>query len=158
IPVLRGITGLDEVLSFRAYRLAGVPSPPATWVQFRVVAAAEEVSAKDQYAGDLWGPYVALGGMSPKLLADHKLPDGLTVTVQTKRAIKHVPEGMTDSRKVWEKFRSGMRSNPNPKEDWWRQNLDLPAYCSFHALNRLLGNADLRPDGNHGYYRRPDGR
>jgi len=49
-----------------------------------------------------------------------------------------------------------MRSNP--KEEWWRRNLDLPAYFSFHALNRLLGNVDLRPDGNHGYYRRPDGR
>ena len=25
-------------------------------------------------------------------------------------------------------------------------------------MNRLLGNVDLRPDGNHGYYRNPDGR
>jgi hypothetical protein len=49
-----------------------------------------------------------------------------------------------------------MRSGPT--EDWWRHNLDLSAYYSFHALNRLLGNIDLRPDGNHGYYRRPDGR
>jgi hypothetical protein len=48
-----------------------------------------------------------------------------------------------------------MRSNP--KEAWWRENLDLTAYYSFHALNRLLGNVDLRPDGNHGYYRKPDG-
>jgi hypothetical protein len=156
IPVLRGITGLDEVLSLRAYRLASVPTPPATWVQFRVVSGAAEVSAKDQYAGDLWGPYVALGGMSPKLLADRKLPDGLTVSVQV--GIKHAPKGLADAKKLWEKFLSGMRSNPNPKEDWWRQNLDLPAYYSFHALNRLLGNVDLRPDGNHGYYRRPDGR
>ncbi|HJZ56608.1 MAG TPA: choice-of-anchor X domain-containing protein, partial [Gemmataceae bacterium] len=155
IPVLRGISGLDEVLSLRAYRLAGVPSPPATWVQWRVVTGAEEVSAKDQYAGDLWGLYVALGDMKPKLLADHKLPDGLTVTVQTQKGIKHIPRGMADARKEWEKFLSGMRSDP--REDWWRQNLDLPAYYSFHALNRLLGNADLRPDGNHGYYRRPDG-
>jgi hypothetical protein len=155
IPVLRGISGLDEVLSMRAYRLAGVPSPPATWVQWRVVASAEEVFAKDQYAGDLWGLYVAIGDMKPKLLADHKLPDGLTVTVQTEKALKHVPKGMTDARKEWDKFRSGMQSDP--KEEWWQQNLDLPAYYSFHALNRLLGNVDLRPDGNHGYYRRPDG-
>jgi hypothetical protein len=49
-----------------------------------------------------------------------------------------------------------MRSNP--KEEWWRANLDLKAYYSFHALNRLLGNVDLRPDGNHGYHRKPDGR
>jgi hypothetical protein len=51
IPVLRGIAGLDEVLPMRAYRLAGVPSPAATWVQWRVVTGGEEVSAKDQFAG-----------------------------------------------------------------------------------------------------------
>jgi hypothetical protein len=156
VPVLRGITGLDEVLSFRAYRLAGVPSPAATWVQWRVVTQAEEVSAKDQYAGDLWGVYVALTDMKPKLLADTKLPDGLTVTVQTPKAIKHAPKEMKEPKKVWETFRSAMQSRP--KEEWWRKNLDLQAYFSFHALNRLLGNVDLRPDGNHGYYRRPDGR
>jgi hypothetical protein len=139
IPVLRGISGLDEVLSMRAYCLAGVPSPPATWVQWRVVTGAEEVSTKDQYAGDLWGLYVAVGDMEPKLLADRKLPDGLTVTVQTQSGLKHVPKGMTDAeaKYEWEKFRRGMQSKPT--EEWWRQNLDLPAYYSFHALNRLLG-------------------
>lgn len=153
IPVFRGITGLDEVLSLRSYRLAGVPTPPATWVHWRVVQSAEEVDPKNQYRGDLWGPYVAIGEMDPRILADRKLPDGLTVSIQS--GIKHTPRGMTDAPKVWEKFLNGMRSNP--KEEWWRQNLDLPSYFSFHAMNRLLGNVDLRPDGNHGYYRHPDG-
>lgn len=153
LPVHRGISGLDEVLSMRAYRLAGVPSPPATWVQYRVVESAEEVSKQDQYQGDLWGLYVAIGDMKPKLLADRKLPDGLTVSIQS--GIKHIPHDMPDGAKVWEKFLAGMRSNPN--EAWWRSNLDLQAYFSFHALNRLLGNVDLRPDGNHGYYCYPDG-
>ena len=153
LPVHRGISGLDEVLSMRAYRLAGVPSPPATWVQWRVVDHEKEVAENDQYAGDLWGLYVAIGDMTPKLLADRKLPDGLSVSIQS--GIKHIPHGMTDSDKVWEKFLTGMRANP--KESWWRENLDLPSYFSFHALNRLLGNVDLRPDGNHGYYRYPAG-
>lgn len=152
IPVLRGIAGLDEVLSMRAYRLAGVPSAPATWVQWRVVCRPDEVST-DQYRGDLWGLYVAIGDMEPRLLADKKLPDGLVVSTQS--GIKHTPHGMMDGDKLWEKFLNGMRSNP--KEAWWRENLDLPAYFSFHALNRLLGNVDLRPDGNHGYFRQPDG-
>jgi hypothetical protein len=154
LPLLRGVAGLDEVMSMRAYRLAGVPSPPATWVQWRVVTGADEVSASDQYAGDLWGLYVALGGMNPKLLADRRLPDGLSVSIQT--GIKHTPQDMADAAKVWQKFISEVRGNPD--ESWCRKNLDLKAYYSFHALNRLLGNVDLRPDGNHGYYRRPDGR
>ncbi|QOV91744.1 CotH kinase family protein [Humisphaera borealis] len=154
LPTLRGITGLDEVMSMRAYRLAGVPTPPATWVQWRVVTGEHEVSPKDQYAGDLWGVYVVLGEMEPKLLADRKLPKGLTVSTQS--GIKEAPKGMPEPQKEWEKFLNGMRSNP--KEDWWRQNLDLQTYFSFAAMNRLLGNVDLRPDGNHGYYRHPDGR
>lgn len=156
LPVLRGITGLDEVFSMRAYRLAGVPGPPATWVQWRVIQGAEEVSTKDQYQGDLWGVYVALGDMKPKMLADRdkKLPDGLTISTQS--GVKHAPEGLKEPEKVWEKFLTQMRSNP--PEEWWRKNLDLSAYFSFHAMNRLLGNVDLRPDGNHGYYRHPDGR
>ncbi len=152
IPVFRGITGLDEVLSMRSYRLAGVPSPPSTWVQWRVVDQADEVAAKDQFEGDLWGVYVAVGDMQPKLLAN-KLPDGLTVSIQS--GVKHVPPGMPDADKLWQKFLKDMRSNPT--EEWWRTKLDLPAYFSFHAMNRLLANVDLRPDGNHGYYRRPDG-
>ncbi len=154
IPVFRGITGLDEVLSLRAYRLAGVPTPPATWVQWRVVQDADEMDPKNQFKTDLWGPYVAIGEMDPNILADGKLPDGLTVSIQS--GIKHTPKGMTDAPKVWGDFINAVRANP--KEDWWRKNLDLHAYFSFHALNRLLGNVDLRPDGNHGYYRHPDGR
>ncbi|MGL4553900.1 MAG: CotH kinase family protein, partial [Gemmataceae bacterium] len=154
LPVLRGVAGLDEVMSMRAYRLAGVPSPPATWVQWRVVTGADEVSAKDQYQGDLWGLYVAVGEMEPKLLADRRLADGLTVSIQS--GVKHAPRRMADAPKVWEKFIGELRGGPG--EAWCRKNLDLGAYYSFHAMNRLLGNVDLRPDGNHGYYRGPDGR
>ncbi len=154
LPVHRGIAGLDEVMSMRAYRLAGVPSPPVTWIQWRVISEAAEVNPKDQFAGDLWGLYVAVGDFDPDLLADAKLADGLTWSVQS--GVKHTPKGMTDADKVWEKFITTVRSNP--KEEWWRANLDVPAYSSFHALNRLLGNVDLRPDGNHGYYRAPTGR
>ncbi len=154
LPVHRGISGLDEVLSMRAYRLAGVPSPTSTWVQWRVVTGEAEVSAADPYAGDLWGLYVALGDMEPDLLTDRRLPDGLAVSIQS--GVKNAPEAMPDAPKIWEKFIQELRADPN--EEWCRKNLDLPAYFSFHALNRLLGNVDLRPDGNHGYYRHPDGR
>lgn len=154
LPVHRGVAGLDEVLSMRAYRLAGVPSPPATWIQWRVVDDAEEVSAKDQYAGDLWGLYIAMGDMEPELLSDSKLPSGLTVSIQS--GVKNAPDSLPDAAKLWEKFIGELRGDPN--EEWCRKNLDLPAYYSFHALNRLLANVDVRPDGNHGYYRRTDGR
>jgi hypothetical protein len=154
VPILRGIAGLDEVMSMRAYRLAGVPTTPTTWVQWRVVTTANEVDPKDQFQGDLWGLYVALAEMTPKLLSDRKLPDGVCVSVQS--GVKHTPPDIKEPEKVWTKFLGELRGSPN--EAWCRANLDLPAYYSFHAMNRLLANVDLRPDGNHGYYRHADGR
>ncbi|WP_425617962.1 lamin tail domain-containing protein [Anatilimnocola sp. NA78] len=154
IPIHRGISGLDEALSFRAYQLAGVPSSSTHWVHFRVVDAAAESNPKDQYDGDLWGLYLAIADMDRQLLDEQQLPDGLVVSIQS--GIKHVPEDGSANQQDWEKFHGGMHSNP--PEEWWRKNLHLPNYFSFHALNRLLGNVDVRPDGNHGYYRGPDGR
>ena len=34
----------------------------------------------------------------------------------------------------------------------------MHAYYGFHALNRFVANIDLRPEGNHYLYYRPDGR
>ena len=154
LPVLRGIAGLDEALCFRSYQLASVPSSSTHWVHFRIIDGAAEQSEKDQYDGDLWGLYLAIGDIDEELLNEQRLPDGLLVSIQS--GIKHQPVGTTTGQKEWDQFLGGMRSNPS--EEWWRKNLHLHNYFSFHALNRLLGNVDIRPDGNHGYYRAPDGR
>lgn len=154
IPVLRGIAGLDEALTFRAYQLAGVPSSSTHWVHFRVIDGANEANEKDQSEGDLWGLYLAIADLDQEILDEQKLPDGLIVSMQS--GIKHLPADMSAGQKEWDKFIGTARSNP--PEKWWRENLNLSAYFSFHALNRLMGNVDIRPDGNHGYYRHPDGK
>jgi hypothetical protein len=153
-PVHRGIAGLDEAVTFRAYQLAGVPSSSTHLVHFRVIDAAKEVSDQDQYDGDLWGLYLAISDIDQELLKEQNLPDGLLVSIQS--GIKHLPDDKSAGPKEWEKFIGEMRSNP--PEEWWRKNLHLKNYYRFHALNRLLGNVDIRPDGNHGYYREPDGK
>jgi hypothetical protein len=76
--------------------------------------------------------------------------------VSIQSGIKHLPVDGSAGQPEWDRFLGGMRSNP--PEEWWRKNLNLDAYYSFHALNRLIGNVDIRPDGNHGYYRAPNGR
>lgn len=154
IPVHRGIAGLDEAVTFRAYQLAGVPSSSTHWVHFRVIDGAAESNPKDQYDGDLWGLYLAIADLDQEILNEQKLPDGLIVSIQS--GLKHLPADMSAGQKEWDLFRGGMHSNS--PEDWWRKNLDLPKYFSFHSLNRLMGNVDIRPDGNHGYYRAPDGK
>ena len=53
----------------------------------------------------------------------------------------------------WNAFRDAHVS-ANPTESWWRANMDMEAYYSFHALNRLTGNVDLRGGYNHYFYHR----
>ncbi len=154
LPVHAGIAGLDEAISFRAYQLAGVPSANTHWVQFRIVDHAVESSATDQYASDLHGLYLAVQDMDGSLLRERGLADGNIYSIQSGR--KHLARAAVLDGSDWNSFLDGVRRDQ--PESWWRTNLDLPAYYSFQAISRVVGNVDLRPDGNHGYYRRPDGR
>ena len=154
LPVHAGIAGLDEAIAFRAFQLAGVPAANSHWIELRVIDSAAESSPADQYAGDLRGLYLAIQDMDGALLRERSLPDGNIYSMQSGR--KHLARGAAQDGSDWNQFLNGVR-NEQP-EAWWRTNLDLSAYYSFHAINRVIGNVDLRPDGNHGYYRRPDGR
>ena len=154
VQMNRGMAGMDEALSFRSYQLAGVPAANTHWLHFRVISSAAESSAQNQYQGDLWGLYLAVQSMDGAWLDDLGLPSGNVYSLQSGR--KHLARGMPADGSDWGQFQSGMRQAQ--KETWWRTNLNLPAFYSFHALNRLLSNVDLREEGNHGFYHAPDGR
>jgi hypothetical protein len=148
----RGMAGLDEAISFRAYQLAGVPASDTAPVNFRVITTADE-QGPTQYDGDLWGLYLAIEDPDGAWLKNHKLPDGLTWKPED--GAKHVPAGLTgDPGTAWNELKSGPRGKD--LEAWWRTHLDLPAYFGFHAINALVSNVDLRPGANHAFYRHPE--
>ncbi|HRI12855.1 MAG TPA: CotH kinase family protein [Verrucomicrobiota bacterium] len=153
-PVNRGMAGLDEAVSFRAYQLAGVPAASTHWLQLRVIADSEEASTKSQYSGDLWGLYQAVQEPDGAWLRESGLADGDVYSPET--GVKHRAENSPTNDVAFQEFMNGSQFGVN--ESWWRNNLDLPAYYSFHALNRVLGNVDLRPGANHYLYREPNGR
>ena len=147
----RGMAGLDEAISFRAYQLAGLASADCQPVHFRVVATAEE-QGKTQYDGDLWGLYQAIEDPDGAWLKNHRWPDGITVTHE--HGVQHIPGGYAgDAAREWGDFSSGPRGDA---EAWWRKNMDVQGYFSFHAMNRLVANIDLRPGANHYFYRHPE--
>jgi len=153
-PVNRGMAGLDEAISFRTYELAGVPSPRTHPVHFRVIDSAEEASPTNQYDGDQWGLYLAVEEPDGAFLDTRGLPDGSTYSHEG--GLKHLGAGQPADGSDWKEFtEASRRTQP---EAWWRANLDLPAYYSFHACNRLTGNVDLREGANHFFYHGPDGR
>jgi hypothetical protein len=152
-PVNRGMAGMDEALSYRVYQLAGVPSPDSFWIQFRVIDAAEENPA-NQYNGDLWGLYLVLQEKNGAWLRENDLPDGTIFNPES--GTKYQPAGGQDPMRP--RLATRAARNGQTGEEGWRASLDLPAYYSFHAINRYVANIDLRPDGNHYLYYRPDGR
>ena len=152
--VNRGMAGMDEAVSFRAFQLAGVPSSSTHWIQFRVISRTNEVSARSQYSGDLWGLYQVVTEPGGEWLHEQGLPDGDIYSPET--GVKHHAKNSPTNDVAFQKFMEG--SQRGATEAWWRTNLDLPRYYTFHALNRVLGNVDVRPGANHYLYRAPDGR
>ena len=148
--VNRGMAGMDEAVAYRAYQLAGVPSPDTLWVQYRVIDSKEE--AASQFEGDLWGLYLVVQEKNGTWLRENGLPDGNIYSAES--GPKHVVAGSAPNGADLIEFRNGCESRE--KEAWWQAHLDLSAYYSFHALNRLVANIDLRPDGNYYLYHRPD--
>lgn len=152
--VNRGMAGMDEAVSFRAYQLVGVPSPATHWISLRVISRRSEAPTNNQYAGDLWGLYLVVEEPGGAWLRDQGLPDGDIYYPET--GLKHRAKGWPENETAYQRFLEG--SERRAEATWWRTNLNLPNFYSFNALNRLLANVDLRPGANHYLYHPPDGR
>jgi len=151
----RGMAGLDEAVSFRAYELAGVPASRCRHVQFRVIDAPQEQTA-NQYVGDLWGLYLLVEDPDGGFLDERGLPDGTVYRMAGGGDKKHQGATMPKDHSDVDAFMNQVRRSPD--EAWWRANVDLPVFYSFHAISRLTGNVDLREGENHYLYHRPDGK
>ena len=154
--VNRGMSGLDEAISFRVYELLGVPSPRTHHVHFRVVDQGAEASLSSQYEGDLWGLYLAVEQPDGSFLDERGLPDGNIYKLEGGADKKHQAADQPASSADWSQFSAA--SAGARTESWWRTNMDVNAYYSFHAANRVVGNIDLREGWNHYFYHRADGR
>ena len=152
--VNRGMAGLDESLTMRLYEMAGVPAPRTHYFSFRVIDNAAEATPSDQYGGDVWGLYLAMESPNGSFLDDRGLADGNIYKIEGGNGDKK-EQGNTQvtSSSDWSSFYSA--SNSAQTEQWWRDNMNMPVYYSMRALNRLLGNVDIRIGFNHYFYHEP---
>ena len=125
--------------------------------QFRVIRSETEAVEGHQYRGDLWGFYLLVEEPDGAFLKTHALEDGNIYRIANSEGDrKHRAESQPDDKSDYAEFKAKVAANP--PEAWWRANLDLPAFYSFHALNLQLGNVDLREADNHYLYHGRDGR
>jgi hypothetical protein len=155
--VNRGMAGLDEAISYRLYELAGVPSPKTHYLHFRVIDHAVEANATNQYEGDLWGLYQAIEQPNGRFLDERDLPDGNVYKIESGGGDKK-NQGPTQpvTASDWNAFLNASRGSQT--EQWWRTNMNMPLFYSFHAMNRVCANIDLRHGSNHYFYHHPDNR
>ena len=152
--VHRGMAGIEEIIGYRIYELCGVPALRTHYVHWRVIDSAAE-SGPTQYDGDLWGLYTGMEPYESNFLDERDLPDGNIISVEgygadQKHQSATQPAGPND----WGSFASGTTQG-GQTEAWYRANMDVPAFCTFQALNRYVANVDIRGGDNYRAYHRP---
>lgn len=158
VSVHRGSAGIEEASSHRLYQLAGMAAMGTQYLQLRVIDAAAEAPA-DQFGGDLWGLYMGFEPTEGNFIDEHGLEDGNLYDIaggagdKQRQGPAPYPEDDSD----WVAFRNGVTQS-GQTEQWYRDHVDLPTLYTFLAINRLLGNVDVRPGDNYRFYHRPDGR
>ncbi|MCP5548724.1 MAG: CotH kinase family protein [Akkermansiaceae bacterium] len=155
----RGSAGVEEASSHRLYQLAGMAALNTQYFQFRIIDAASE-NGTDQYGGDLWGLYLGVEPTEGNFIGEHGLEDGNLYAIEGNNGDKErqgAPPEVSDG-SDWVAFRNGL-AQTGQSEQWYRDNVDLDTLFTFLAINRLIGNIDVRPGDNYRFYHRPsDGR
>lgn len=159
----RGMTGVEEAVSLRFYELIGLASARSQFLQFRVIDDASEAGTTQFQGGDpsgvnggdLWGVYLAVEQPDGSFLDERGLADGNIYKIESNSGdLKHQADVQVTDGSDWVNFRNA--SGSVQTEAWWRTNMNLSAYYSFQAGNRLIGNVDLRNGFNHCFYHSPD--
>lgn len=153
-PVNRGSAGVEEASSARIYELAGNTNFRTHYVHLRVIDDAVETSATDQFSGDLWGLYLAIEPTEGNFLDERNLPDGNIYAIEGSNGDKkHQGEGQAVNSSDWTAFRDAVNAS-GQTEAWYRENIALDKLYTFLAINRLIGNVDVRPGDNYRFYHR----
>ena len=159
--VNRGMAGVDEAVSLRTYQLAGVAAPNTHYFQFRVIDDAVEASKSSQYEGDLWGLYLAKETPDGSFLSERGLPEGNVYRIELNAPYqKNQGPTQPQDNSDWTTFLANTLSrtaNNAANLQWWRTNLHLPTYYTGRAIDRLIGNIDMREGANYYFYHHPDG-
>ncbi|MHC4676727.1 MAG: lamin tail domain-containing protein, partial [Planctomycetota bacterium] len=135
----RGEQGMIEAASFLPFNLMGVEAPKTHWVHYRVIDEAAEFGAT-QYDGDFWGLYMVIEQMDGRFLDEHGLPDGNLYKIEghNAEANNQGPNSVSVSLKSdFIEFKNsgsdgyGYYQDPNPPEQWWRDNVNLESYYGY---------------------------
>jgi len=152
----RGEQGMFEAASFLLFNLMGVEAPKTNWVHYRIIDEAAEFGTT-QYDGDFWGLYMVIEQMDGRFLDEHHLPDGNLYKIEGYDGDlnNQGPTAVTDKSDL-NTFKSGFYYDPDPTEQWWRDNVDLQRYYSYRTVVEGVHHGDIAYGKNWFFYLNPD--
>ena len=157
----RGEQGMFEAVGFKMFNMMGSHAPKTNWVHFRIIDEAAE-SGSSQYDGDFWGMYLAIEQMDGKFLDEHDLPDGNLYKIEghNVESGEKNNQGLTSVADLsdFSAFKSGYYNDPNPTEQWWRQNVDLDGYYGYRCVVEGIHHGDIAYGKNYFFYNNPQSR
>jgi len=152
----RGEQGMFEAASFLPFNFMGVEAPKTHWVHYRVIDEAAE-SEPTQYNGDFWGLYMVIEQMDGRFLDEHGLPDGNLYKIEGHNGElnNQGPTAVTDKSDL-NAFKQGYYYDPNPTEQWWRDNVNLESYYGYRAVVEGVHHGDIGYGKNWFFYLNPE--
>jgi hypothetical protein len=150
---------LNEVMSYRLYNMAGVPSDYTHYFHLRVIDDASE-SGADQYDGDFWGLYIALEHTDGAFIKEHNLLDGNIYKMDDVVVKRNQGPTQVANNSDVDWFISSStglnKTNPIQPLSWYQTYFDLPGYYSFKNVGIAINNSDPWHEYNCLYYHHPD--
>ena len=152
----RGEQGMIEAASFLPFNLMGVEAPKTHWVHYRIIDEAAEFGPT-QYDGDFWGLYMVIEQMDGRFLDEHGLLDGNLYKIDGHNGElnNQGPNSVSDKSDL-NAFKSGYYYDPNPTEQWWRDNVNLESYYSYRAVVEGIHHGDIGYGKNYFFYLNPE--
>ncbi|MBN2269689.1 MAG: lamin tail domain-containing protein, partial [Sedimentisphaerales bacterium] len=152
----RGEQGMFEAASFLLFNLMGVESPKTNWLHLRVIDGAAEAGSS-QYESDFWGLYMTIEQMDGRFLDEHLLPDGNLYKIENHDAGSNNqgPTAVTDY-SDYAALKSGYYYDPNPSDQWWRDNVDLNRYYGYRCVVEGIHHGDIGYGKNWFFYLNPE--
>lgn len=158
----RGEQGLFESAGFKLYNLAGQPASNTQYVSFRIIEDANETGG-DQYANDFQGLYLAVEQVDGRFLDEHGLADGNLYKMERDTGVDGIggelknqgdyPEPNDSSDLI--EFKTAYEIAAQPAA-WWKENVDLEAYYTYHAVSHVIRQYDTHAGKNFYFHHDPD--
>lgn len=146
---------LNEMLNYRLWNLAGVPSPLAHYFHFRVITGASE--APDAYGGDFWGLSWAQESYDVRFLQTHDLEKGNLYklinaprsddprTDQARQERYQAPFAVTNA---GDALNIQANLNGNQTAAWLLSYVNYSNWYRFHAIAEGVRHYDYWPGAN----------